>query len=268
MKKLMGFYLCLMLVLPNTSFIAAAQTAAEFDEANVGAGTIGARYVPENGARVKTRVQKGETPYDYDLFARTFFEYFPLQLGDGDYKLIIFENIIGDRYRAVKSEQIKVSLKDPLEVFKASVQMINWNRDMEVIKKADELCRGLKTDKEKIEVIHRYVIDSVSYDYEKIKKIDRTYVPDIEKTIKDGKGICYDYASVLAAMLRSQNIPTKLIKGYSDYVKEYHAWNEVYLYDEKRWMVVDPTYDSVMKKAGKTYKLEKDKTKYKPNREY
>lgn len=44
-------------------------------------------------------------------------------------------------------------------------------------------------------------------------------------------------------MLRSQNIPAKLIKGYTPNAHGYHAWNEVY--DEKLedWVIIDTTYD-------------------------
>ena len=64
------------------------------------------------------------------------------------------------------------------------------------------------------------------------------------------KGICFDYASLMAAMLRSQGIPTKLEVGYSG--QAYHAWISVYLqetgwvdgiisFDGKDWTLMDPT---------------------------
>ena len=69
-------------------------------------------------------------------------------------------------------------------------------------------------------------------------------------------------------MLRSQNIPTKLIKGYSDLINGYHAWNEVYLADENRWIVIDSTYDSVLKKSNMRFTMEKNREQYKATREY
>ena len=76
------------------------------------------------------------------------------------------------------------------------------------------------------------------------------YIPDIDNTMKTKKGICFDYASLMAAMLRSQNIPTKLVVGYSG--DAYHAWISVYLhesgwidniieFDGKNWSLIDPT---------------------------
>lgn len=240
----------------------------DFDDTKVNTGTVGARYIPAAEKRIKTRVQKDDGKYDYDLFGRDKFEYFPLQLGNGQYKVTIFENVVDTKYRVVKSQDVKSEIKDPLGVYLASIQTVNWTPEMAAVKKAAELTKGLKTEKEKIEVIYKYVVDTFSYDYEKIKTLQSTYVPDIEQIMKDKKGICYDYSAVLAAMLRSQNIPTKLIKGYSSNVTEYHAWNEVYLSAEKRWMVVDTTYDSVLKKKGKKTTMEKQASKYKMSREF
>ena len=53
------------------------------------------------------------------------------------------------------------------------------------------------------------------------------------KTLRTGRGICFDYASLTAAMLRSQNIPARLEIGYSGDV--YHAWISVYT-EETGWI--------------------------------
>lgn len=255
------------------SVMLAANTAQdikgkEFDNTPVPSGSVGARYIPAEEKRIKTRVQLNEGTYDYDLFGRNDFEYFPLQLGNGNYKVYIFENISGTKYRVVKSQDIKVELKNPLSVYLASIQTVNWGSETETVKKAAELTKGLKTDKEKIAAIYNYVVKTFSYDYDKINNIDTTYVPDPDKVLKEGKGICYDYSAVFAAMLRSQGIPAKLIKGYSTLVKGYHAWNEVYLADEDRWMIVDTTYDSVVVRSGKKAQMEKKTTQYTKSKEY
>lgn len=244
------------------------KTNNEFDNSRVPDGSVGTRYIPATEKRVKTRVQRDDGKYDYDLFGRISFEYFPLQLGNGNYQVIIFENIQGTKYRAAKSQTIEADIKAPLKVFLASIQTVNWNEDMDAIKKAAKLTEGLSTDREKIDAIYRYVVENISYDYDKINNIPTTYVPDIDEIIRDGKGICYDYSAVFAAMLRSQGIPCKLIKGYSTNVKGYHAWNEVYLADEDRWAIVDTTYDSVLIRGGKKIGMEKQPSQYSKSREY
>jgi transglutaminase/protease-like cytokinesis protein 3 len=52
-----------------------------------------------------------------------------------------------------------------------------------------------------------------------------------------GKGICFDYASLAASMLRSQGIPTKIIFGYVAPDNLYHAWNMFYT-EESGWVTV------------------------------
>ena len=52
------------------------------------------------------------------------------------------------------------------------------------------------------------------------------------------KGICYDLASLFAAMCRSQGVPCKLTNGYVGNV--YHAWDQVYV--NGAWQNIDPTY--------------------------
>ena len=91
------------------------------------------------------------------------------------------------------------------------------------------------------------------------------YIPDIDATMQTRKGICFDYASLMSALLRSQGIPTKLVVGYSG--TAYHAWISVYLdeagwvdniieFDGKDWSLMDPTLaanndeDSVKKYVG------------------
>lgn len=95
-----------------------------------------------------------------------------------------------------------------------------------------------------------------------------SFIADIEETFETQKGICYDYAALFAAMLRSQGIPTKLMKGFTDNVDEYHAWNEVWLSDEERWMVVDTTFDAVSHAAGRRTRMEKDAALYRADKEF
>jgi len=64
------------------------------------------------------------------------------------------------------------------------------------------------------------------------------YVPVPDETMNTGMGICFDYASLAASMLRSQGIPTKLIFGYVAPDDLYHAWNMVYT-EESGWITVE-----------------------------
>ena len=63
------------------------------------------------------------------------------------------------------------------------------------------------------------------------------YVPVPDDTMNSKRGICFDYASLAAAMLRSQGVPTKIIFGYVAPNDLYHAWNMFYT-KEKGWITV------------------------------
>lgn len=77
------------------------------------------------------------------------------------------------------------------------------------------------------------MIEHITYDDVLAETVQADYLPVNDKTLEAGKGICFDYASLMAALLRSQNIPTKLEVGYSG--DAYHAWISVYL-KEKGWV--------------------------------
>ncbi len=271
MKKIVSLLTlsCILFLVTFSSFAEEYQNMTNYDDSNIKNGTINVRYLGAGDARVKTRIQKEDVNYTYDLFGKDTFESFPTQLGNGEYTVSVFENVSDNRYRVVDRKTISVNLENMLNVFKNSIQTINWNPDKNAIEKSNELTKDLKTDKEKIAVIYKYVIKNYSYDYEKIKSLDSTYVPDIDQFLKDKKGICYDYSALFSSMLRAQNIPVKLVKGYeASNSKVYHAWNEVYLAAEKRWIVVDTTFDSVYAQAGYKTKMEKDAKKYTKDKEY
>jgi transglutaminase-like putative cysteine protease len=72
--------------------------------------------------------------------------------------------------------------------------------------------------------------------------------------------MCYDFSSLFASMLRSINVPTKLVKGYGDKVKGYHAWNEVYL--DGKWLTVDTSFDAQMAQNKQNISMYKDSSAY------
>lgn len=69
-------------------------------------------------------------------------------------------------------------------------------------------------------------------------------------------------------MLRSVNVPVKLMTGYKNDVKAYHAWNQVYLSESNSWMIVDTTYDSLKKLYKNPYTMSKSAGDYKISKHY
>ncbi len=195
--------------------------------------------------KTKVMVQKGNNSIFYNING-TSSETFPLQMGDGIYKVSILENTEGNKYRVILADEFLVQNESSVNVYLQSIQNIKWQPEDAAIKKANELTQNIKDDNEKIRVIYEYLINNFEYDFEKLNDLDFDYLPDINKIMKNKKGICYDFSSLFAAMLRSVDIPTKLVKGYGDKIKGYHAWNEVYLKDIEKWVTIDVTYDIQM----------------------
>jgi transglutaminase-like putative cysteine protease len=103
------------------------------------------------------------------------------------------------------------------------------------------LCKDIKSDFKKIIAIKNYMDENLSYDFELAENIKNgktvAYIPNPNSFLETKKGICYDYASLFAAMCRSQGLPCMIVKGYSN-KGILHAWNKVYI--ENRWYFVDP----------------------------
>lgn len=110
---------------------------------------------------------------------------------------------------------------------------------------ATALTDGLRTTEGKAMAIYRYISRYFKYDYELYeavlaKEVTR-YTPDPQRTLNARKGVCYDLAVLFAAMLHSQGIQVKLIKGHHNGI--YHAWNSVYDAEADRWVQLDVTMD-------------------------
>jgi transglutaminase-like putative cysteine protease len=115
--------------------------------------------------------------------------------------------------------------------------------------------------------IYAYVVKNIKYDNAKISNLTPDYLPDIEETYADKAGICYDYSSLFAAMLRSIGIPAKLVKGYAGYAPDsYHAWNEVYI--DNQWSVIDTTRDATLLANGEKFDIIKKASDYSIVHEY
>lgn len=215
------------------------------DYSNISQGYISACYAGSR-SKVKLRIQKsGLKAVDHDLAADGSVEYFPISQGDGEYSITVFEQVSGDDYsRAVEQKGISVSLDSQLAPFLYPNRYSDYDKNSGCVCKAAELCAGKTGTIDKISAIFEWITDNVTYDHELAATVQKGYTPDPEKTYNSRKGICYDYASLMCAMLRSQSIPTRLVKGYAA-PDIYHAWNEVYT-EETGWI----TPELMLKNSG------------------
>lgn len=121
-------------------------------------------------------------------------------------------------------------------------------RSNESIKnKAVDLTKRYSTDRKKSESIYRWVGSNIKYDDEKAIEVMREnsgHESGAIPTFKTKAGICFDYACLFTAMCKDVGIKTRIIIGEAYTGEEYvsHAWNQVYLSDEGKWINVDPTF--------------------------
>lgn len=195
---------------------------------------------------------------------------YPLNLGNGTYQIMIGEKVEGNKYSVILKKEINVKIKDEITVYLQSNEAINWeNEDSSILKKAKELTANSKTNIDKAIAIHSYITKNYSYDNKKADNVAKDYTPELKSFFKMQKGICYDYATLTAVMLRSVGVPTKIVKGYeSSNPDTYHAWNQIYNETTKQWVTIDTTYDAALQAAGRKIKFEKNDKYYSIEKAY
>lgn len=188
--------------------------------------------------------------YPYPMNTGDAYRTFPLTCGDGGYSVRVLENISGDQYAIGLSQDFSVTLQDEFRPFLYPNQYVEYTADSDAVKLGQKLSGEAADDLGYVQNVYNYVISNITYDTEMAENLPVNYIPDPDATLASGKGICFDYASLMTAMLRSQGVPTKLVTGYSG--EAYHAWISVYLkeqgwvdniisFDGKKWTLVDPT---------------------------
>ncbi len=219
------------------------------DASNTSDGYVMVKYTG-NSDKIKVQITgPSSSIYTYTSYAGDFCT-FPLTEGSGSYRLDVLEHKDGDMYALCMSEKLSVSIADEFSPFLYPNQFVWFTPDSNTVAKARELSDHSTTDLVFVEQVYKYATENIVYDTKKAAEVTVDYFPDVDETLKSNKGICFDYASLMSAMLRSQGIPTKLVVGYSGTI--YHAWISVYLketgwvdniieFDGTSWSLMDPT---------------------------
>ena len=200
-------------------------------------------------AKVAVQVKGPNNSEKYTYYLRTDGNYdvLPLSDGNGTYQFVVCKNVSGTKYSAVLSLSVNVQLTDSLAPFLRPNQYVNYTASSQAVKKGQELVKGTTDNLSKVKAVYTWVVTNLTYDYDKAKTVQSGYLPDVDKVMAEKKGICFDYASLMSSMLRSQGVPVKLVVGYTS-TGEYHAWINVWS-EESGWM------DSVIYFDGSTWKL-------------
>jgi len=231
---------------------------ASIDYSNTKDGYIMVKFTASTDKRVKTRVQgpsyaSTKVNYDYDIPPGSWIT-IPLSDGNGDYKITVYEHTgKGNTYATVLSLTTSVKLTDEFAPFVRPNQYVNYADATNTIAKAQELVGSESDPLKKVEKIYDYVVKNLTYDKQRAATVKSGYLPVLDSVLSEKKGICFDYAALMAGMLRSQGVPCKLVVGYAG--DAYHAWISVWsegtgwidgaiYFDGSVWQRMDPTFAS------------------------
>lgn len=222
------------------------------DYSNCAEGYIMVNY-GGGGNKVKLQITgPNAVTYTYNLSKGKGYVAFPLTAGDGSYSINVMENVVASQYAVALSASVSVKLNSSLLPFLYPSQYVGFTAQSAAVAKGEELAASAGTELQVVEAVYNYVTSNITYDDDKVSTVTTTYLPDIDDTLSTKKGICFDYAALMTAMLRTQNIPTRLEVGYVS-GGIYHAWVSVYLtevgwvnniiqFDGTTWKLMDPTF--------------------------
>lgn len=176
--------------------------------------------------RLKLRVVKDGETLTYDLNNQGEYEVFPLQLGNGNYEVSLYENVSGKKYSQEGKISLSVRTRLPGVCYLYPNQYVHYTQLSEAVAKAGELCAG-KDPKEAYAIVCEFMKDNFVYDFIKALTVQAGQLPEIDKSYANRMGVCQDLAAVMVCMLRTQGIPARLIIGYAD--NQYHAWTQTKL---------------------------------------
>jgi len=245
---------------------------AEIDYSNTKDGYVMVRFLQRTEKQLRVIITDPHSvQYTYTLKSNGDYEVFPLSGGNGSYTVSVYEQIEGNRYATANTATFSVTLNDEFAPFLRPNQYVNFTKESKTVEKAAELIKNAKDLNDKISAVYTFVIDNLTYDKVLAANVQSGYLPVLDSVLEKKKGICFDYAALMTAMLRSQGIPTKLVVGYAG--KTYHAWINVYseesgwidsviFFDGKQWHRMDPTFASTGNQSTAVMRYIGDGTNY------
>jgi len=227
---------------------------AVIDSSNTADGYIMIKWITETNKQIRVQITgPSEVTYTYRLRPDGEFEVYPLSDGNGSYTVMALEQVEGNRYAVAITATIDVVMADEFAPFLRPNQFVDYNENSRVVAKTAELVTGSFELTDRISAVYNFIVNNFSYDFHLAETVQSGYLPDLDAVLERRMGICFDYAAVMTAMLRSQGIPTRLVVGYAG--DAYHAWVSVFsgetgwvnaavFFDGESWILMDPTFDS------------------------
>lgn len=231
---------------------AEGQNGALIDISRASEGYVGASATAQT--RLKLVVAYGQYSQNYDLPADGTPIIAPLTSGNGTYLVRVMQNTTGNSYVELARAEAEVALDDEFAPYLRPNVYCAYSSGSACVSRARELVSGASNQGEALAAVCGWIVENITYDEDKAAQLSGQsgYVPDPDATLASGTGICFDYACLGAAMLRSQGIPTQIVTGNVSPGDIYHAWINVYIdgtwasatFDVRAntWSLVDLTF--------------------------
>lgn len=226
------------------------------DYSNTAEGYFMVQYNGDNKKVIMQVNKEGYTGYQYYLTPATV-DTFPLTYGSGTYQVDVFENKDpegqGQDYYSIFSGSFEAAVGDEYRPYLYPNQYVNFNDQTQAVAFGSELVASATSELDVVYLVFDYLAKNISYDYDKADTISSgylpTYLPNVDETLETKKGICFDFAALMVAILRTQRIPAQLVTGKASGVD--HAWVAVHTgetgqifdisFDGSQWTMLDPT---------------------------
>jgi transglutaminase-like putative cysteine protease len=211
---------------------------------------------------------------DYQLFC-------PLpQLSDGDYFFTVrtastealywnfshWINVIGSRVPFFVTDEkacfrafpVYLDNLDKISKYRYDPEALDYYRqpsaDVEsesavILELAEQITTGADTNYDKARLVHNWIVENIWYDLDDAAKYPNIPKETALSVLHNKRGVCQGFSNLTAAMLRSLNIPCKVVIGElsgsatSKVLWYPHAWNEFYA--DGRWINLDVTADTI-----------------------
>jgi len=183
------------------------------------------------GKQIKICVSKGKEKQNFSLIDNGVYNYIPLCFGSGKYDVIIYQLRSGITYDTIKKFNITADIISKFASYLYPNTYCNYNSSSKCVAKSNEITANCLDDYEKTKSVYAWMEHHIAYDHDLAAKHKsgelNWWLVEPDETLNAGKSTCWGHAGLLAAMLRAQDIPTKICIGFNGAYR--HAWNEIYL---------------------------------------
>ncbi|PZE21282.1 transglutaminase domain-containing protein [Paenibacillus xerothermodurans] len=160
----------------------------------------------------------------------------------------VIKPVTGDFITAQLPVFTKAAEQEFMNILQRKYEVVDAHVPKDIAAAAQEVTAEGDTDEEKAKLLYSWVGSRVKYDWEKVRlyeeqRIWKEQTP--EETFATRQGVCIDYSRLYAVMARSIGLDVKVVTGLGyDGKGSYgpHAWNEVYLADQHKWVPLDSTW--------------------------